>query len=292
MDILNQVSQKMQELLLQKANDFAKDLGFIQRERKLTGSLFTRILVFSWLSNPQASLEDFSQTAQSLSLSLTPQAIDSRFTPESMALLKTLLEEAMTSVLASQTSTFPLLARFNGVYLQDSSVLSLPKELASLFPGGANQHSSEIAGVKMSLRWNWSQGELTALELMPSKNSDQSAFAQEERLPKGSLKLADLGYFNLGQFKKSGEEGSYWLSRYHEGRMVLDEEGNEIDLLRVLKKEKNQSFEMKVKLGKEAKLEARMIVEKVPPEVLRKRRERLKKEAKKNNVPSISEAGS
>lgn len=291
MDIVTQVSQTMQEILLHKSDSLAEETCFIKRQRKLTGSLFTQILVFSWLTNPTASLEDFSQTAQSLSLSISPQSLDERFSQESADFLQALLKEAISAnIQANNVSLPPILARFNGVTIQDATTISLPKELACEFPGGANQHSSEIAGVKMSLRWNFNNGSLQNLELMPARTHDQKAF-EGEKLERGSLRLSDLGYFNLEDFEELEEEGLYWLSRLHAGRSIFTVEGEELDLVKFLKKEKKQQLEMEIKIGKKAQLKARLIVAEVPESVLRKRRNRLKQEAKKNNVQSTQEVG-
>lgn len=68
---------------------------------------------------------------------------------------------------------------------------------------------------------------------MPARSHAQKAFTFS-KLPKGSLRLSDLGYFNLGEFKKNGEEEKYWFSRLHLRRATFDEEGKALNLLQWL----------------------------------------------------------
>lgn len=60
MNILSQVTKGMQVILTSVADIVARHTGFIQRLRKLSGSGFVQTLVFGWLSNPQATLEELS----------------------------------------------------------------------------------------------------------------------------------------------------------------------------------------------------------------------------------------
>jgi hypothetical protein len=73
MDIISQVAKGMQEILTYAAEIISRHTSFIKRLRKLTGSGFVQTLVFGWLSNPQATLEELSQTAATLGMTITPQ---------------------------------------------------------------------------------------------------------------------------------------------------------------------------------------------------------------------------
>ena len=61
MDILSKVTDEMQEVLTQSADDKAIETGFVKRKRKVTGSNFIQTLVFGWLDNPDATLEELIQ---------------------------------------------------------------------------------------------------------------------------------------------------------------------------------------------------------------------------------------
>ena len=51
-----QLSQILQQLLIEDSNQIGRESGFIQRQRKLSGASFAQSLVFGWQANPKASL--------------------------------------------------------------------------------------------------------------------------------------------------------------------------------------------------------------------------------------------
>ena len=53
----------LHDLLHDTAEHLARDAGFCQRARKLTGPVFAQALVFTLLENPAATLDDFADTA-------------------------------------------------------------------------------------------------------------------------------------------------------------------------------------------------------------------------------------
>ncbi len=166
---------------------------FIKRQRKLTGSKFVQTLVFGWLANPQSTLGELSQTAATLGINITPQALEQRFTQQAAKMLKQVLDASIQQMIAADPQSIPLLERFNGIYIQDSSWVSLPSELAFLWQGcgGESDHQSSV---KIQLGWEILTGALHRLQLQNGKTPDQHF---ESILPKGSLRLSDLGYFSL-----------------------------------------------------------------------------------------------
>jgi len=61
----------------------AIETGFVTRKRKVPGSNFIQTLVFGWLDNPDATLEELAQTGVKVGLDISPQGLDKRFTKES-----------------------------------------------------------------------------------------------------------------------------------------------------------------------------------------------------------------
>jgi hypothetical protein len=97
---------------------------------QLDGPVFAQTCVFTWMHNPAAGYSQLRHTAASLGVNVTNQAIEQRFSSASARLGRALLEEAVGQLISSQTSAPELLRRFNGVYLQDGTVISLPACLA------------------------------------------------------------------------------------------------------------------------------------------------------------------
>ncbi|RKU23636.1 hypothetical protein C6500_01135, partial [Candidatus Poribacteria bacterium] len=99
MNTLSQVPDKMQQVLSTVADAAALNTGFVKRSRKLVGSRFVQILVFTWLENPDATYTELAQTAGALGTPITRQAIEQRFTPEAAETLKTILDAAASTVI-------------------------------------------------------------------------------------------------------------------------------------------------------------------------------------------------
>ena len=135
MNIIPQVASAMQTVLTTISDTIALATGFVKRRRKLTGCKFVQTLVFGWLANPQSTLDELSQTAATLSVSVTPQALEQRFTPEAAETLKQILDASIQEMISADSQAIPLLERFNGVYIQDSSWVSLPSELVEVWEG-------------------------------------------------------------------------------------------------------------------------------------------------------------
>ena len=80
------------------------------------------------------------------------------------------------------------------------------------------------------------------------------------------LRLADLGYFNLGAFEELGRGGAYYLSRYKVGTRLFYEDGSALDLAALL--QGCWEVDTPVLLGATYRLDARLMGVRVPREVV------------------------
>jgi len=110
----------MQTLLTDIADNAAQLSGFVQRRSKLTGAVFVQTLVFGWLANPQATLEELTKVAALRGVSITPQGLDQRFTEGAAHLMLEVLNSAVQTLVCTDPATVPLLDRFAGVYVHDT----------------------------------------------------------------------------------------------------------------------------------------------------------------------------
>ena len=85
-----QLADTLQTLFHTTAEQLAQDTGFIRRQRKLTGPSFAQGLVFTWLHNPHATLEDLAQAVAPDGGTLAAQSLDQRFTPQAAEFLRRL----------------------------------------------------------------------------------------------------------------------------------------------------------------------------------------------------------
>ena len=132
MDIISQVAEAMQNILTTVSDTAGRTCGFIKRKRKLTGAKFVQMLVFGWLASPEATYDELSQTAATIGVTLTPQAIEKRFTQQAADTLKTVLDASVEQVIAADPQAVAILLRFNGVLVDDSSWIVLPDALAAI----------------------------------------------------------------------------------------------------------------------------------------------------------------
>jgi hypothetical protein len=117
------------------ADALARSTGFIQRQRKWTGPTFAQALVFGWLAKPDASLDHLTQMAAHLGVTISPQALDERFTPQAADFLHQLLGAGVQEMIAAEPAAIPLLNRFTAVDLIDSSTIPRPEPLAATWAG-------------------------------------------------------------------------------------------------------------------------------------------------------------
>lgn len=223
MSILTQVTDKMQEVLNIKANEAAKNNGFIQRQRKFTGSAFVQTLVFGWLHNPDASWTHLAQTARVFDIDVSRQAIVKRMTPEAASTLKATLEAAATACITPLPQKLPLLSKFTGVYVQDSTWITLPDELNSVWKGTGCRTTDKKAAIKLQVRFDVLTGAFDHFHLTDGITTDKKAEQDFEPLPARSLRLADLGYFSLDAFENLTQTGVFWISRLKAGCKLFDE---------------------------------------------------------------------
>jgi hypothetical protein len=273
------LSGALQTVFTTAAQDAARDTRFIRRQRQLTGPVFVQTLTFGWLDNPAAALEDLALLAADLGCPLSPQALEQRFTPQAADFLARVLGEALEHVLGARPAAIPLLRRFHGVYLQDSTSLSLPAELAPWLPGCGG--SASAAAVKLQVRWELTGCALEGLRWQAGRAADTKAELSRDFLPPGALRITDLGYFDLEALQSYDSQGVYFLSRLPSRSVVYDEQGRKWRLSAFLAAQRSEALDVRVQVGAQARLPGRLLARRVPPEVAEKRRQRLYKQAQK-----------
>ena len=192
------VCAALHTVLNHTANAAARSTHFIQRQRHLTGASFVQALVFGFLAKPQPSLDFLAQVAASAGTPVTPQALEQRFTPQAAACLQAVLGAAAQQMIAADPVAIPLLNRFTGVFVLDSTVIILPDALQDEWRGngGSTSHGTSAA-LTIQVLWDLTTGSLKPIGLQSGRANDNASAAQDVVLPAGALRIADLGYFAL-----------------------------------------------------------------------------------------------
>lgn len=251
----------------------------------MSGSGFAQALIFSFMSKPNATRADVGQTAANAGMSLSTQGLDQRFNARAAYFLDSLLAEAMQQLVSSVPEAQSLLSRFTGVYVSDSTIVKLPDSLSTVFRG---HNGDSDAAAKVAVRWDLYSGALW-LWLSAGTVHDQRTAVVAQTLPAGALRLEDLGFYNLTKFAEDVAAGCYVFSRYKHGTLIFTEDGQPLDLVRLLARHGQQALDMPILLGA-GKLPCRLIALPISPEQLRKRRKRLREIARKRQQPVSPQA--
>jgi hypothetical protein len=94
------------------------------------------------------------------------------------------------------------------------------------------------------------------------------------------LYLADLGYFDLGRLAAIARQGLHFISRIQVGTAVFDASGRPPEVWGWLGRHDGVTADRPVQLGSRERLPCRLVALRCPPEVVGKRRRRLRREAR------------
>ncbi len=274
MSSISQVAEAMQRVLRTRAKQLERATKFVQRSTaQLDGPAFAQTTVFGWMDNPEASYPQLQHVAASLEVAVSAQAIEQRFGRESAALLRELVQEAVGEVLSSEARAPELLSRFNGVYVQDGTLISLPAALKEEWPGwGGSRPEAGQSSLRVQVRLDLAQGGMQGPWLQAGRDAERSGEAYEVPLPTGCLYNVDAGYFTLAEMRAHGKAGRDWLTSAKAGMLLVDQRGQCWDLVSFLRAQSGDEVDVELFLGKRERLPARLIAKRVSPQQTQQRR--------------------
>jgi len=274
MSSIAQVSEIMQTILTSRAKALERETGFVERSSAhLDGPRFSQTTVLTWMQTPDASYSQLRHTAASLGVQVSNQAIEQRFGPGSVHLMRALLEEAVGQVISSEAKAPEVLARFNGVYVQDGTIISLPPELKAEWRGcGGSTPEAGQSSLRVQVRLDLAQGGMQGPWLQEGRAAERSGEAHEAPLPEGCLYNVDGGYFTLAEMRAHGQAGCYWLTAAKAGTLLIDERGQCWDLVSFLQAQSGDEVDVQLYLGKRERLAVRLIAKRVSAQQAKQRR--------------------
>lgn len=280
---ITQVADAMQTVLDQVPEGQARPTGFLKRKRNLSAAVFVKTLVFGVLARPDASLDELTRIAALLGVTITPQSLDERFTPEAAELSRRVLQASIQAMITADPVPLAILERFTEVVLLDSSTISLPEALRWQFAGcGTSNPEAGNAALKLTVAWDLKAGRLRGPILDAGRVNDKAAKLATEALPAGALRIADLGYFKLANLKQMDRDRVKFLSRFQAGTIVHDAQGREWSRLSEFLDDQGPRVDQQIRLGKRERLPCRLLAARVPDEVAEQRVRRLREEATKD----------
>jgi hypothetical protein len=269
MPIIEQVAAAMQDILITIAQRLARETQFVQRVSKLDGATFVQTLVFTYLADPEATLDALTQTAAALEVDITPAGLTQCFTPAAATFLQRVLAVAVQRVLAADPLAIPILEQFAGVYIEDSTIVVLGAALRDLWRGCGSASEQGDAALKITLRLDLASGLLAGFSLHDGRRHDSAAAHPVTSLPADSLYLADLGFFSLERLQQIAAQDAFFLSRVRAQTTVFTADGVRWDDLAALLATHDHSalIDLPIRVGVRQRLRARLIAVRVPQEV-------------------------
>lgn len=283
MKMLAKVGAALQQLLGPVAEKVAETTGVIQRRREFSPMSLAMTFVLGYLWKPKASVGDLSKMAVQVGAHVTPQAVDQRRTPKLVAFLEQIFRESLKIRVASTNSLAPLLERFTSVTIIDSTSITLPDSQKEEFKGCGGSYSACQAAVKLQTELDLRSGALSHIEVEQGKSPDGATCRQHVSRGSGSLRITDLGYFNVPVFAEMMAAKEHFLSRLQFGTGVLLSDGTPVELLRWLEQQKDPFIDRPILLGLKDRLRCRLIAWRVPPEQAARRRQKLRADMKRKN---------
>src|SRR5438067_5904126 len=286
MNSVPQCAETIQRIIDEEAEQLAREVGFIQRLRVLSGADFVQSLILGWLQEPETTLDGLTQVLERREVSISASGLSQRFTPEAASLLQRVLERLSAEQMEVEPVNIALLKSFSAVILEDSSTITLPAKLAEVWRGCGGSTGTSEAAIKLFVRWDVLRGELQGPGLEQGRRNDKRGPLPLSDLPDGCLYVADLGFFGVQRLSSiaHGEPGHqgvkrYFVSRYQAKTALQTRSGHRIQLRGILPQQEGQVVEVGALLGRAGRLPVCLIMLKVPKEVADERRARIREAA-------------
>lgn len=278
MKIIAKVGNALQQVFGGIAELAGAASGVIRRKRKFNALSLAKTFVLGFLQNPNASDEELAQMAVQCGADVTPQAIDQRHTLALVKFLEQLFRGAAKIAVGADQALAPILERFTSVTVLDSSTITLPEEMKEQFRGCGGSYGSGAAAMKLQTELDLRSGALLHVEIEPGRSPDGASSRQDARRGKGSLRITDLGYFNVAVFAVMASMGEYFLSRLQFGTAVGLPDAPAVELLSWLAEQGKGFVDRQIWLAKGHGLPCRLIAWRLPPEQANRRRQKLRQE--------------
>lgn len=268
-------------LILPDLDALARETRFVIREsNKMDGSTFLQTLsgaVASGLASHNQIAMGLSQRTGEV---ISSQAVHRRFSEASTAFLTAVMNRLFGQRFSSEFSDGNL-AMIRRILVEDSSVQTMPKANADLFPAHGNRHGT-TAGVKIDFAYDLLSGEVVSHTLEAATEQDKTIGKEfVSMVREGDLVLRDMGYFSLAEFVEIERRGAYWLTRVPLTLGLRSDTGESLE--RLLQGHCGNVIDIPVKAG-EAGMSCRLVAIRAAGTVACKRRKQRRKEAKAKGV--------
>ena len=276
-----------------RVESIARETKFVQRQSKLTGHIFLVTYTFAMSTYANPTLEQLSalldQVLKTYHQDISRVGLHQRINEYAVTFFEAMLSQAIRITLPS-SHNLESLPQFAEVIIVDSTSFQIPDTLAHLFAGSGGNASD--AAIKIRFGYDLKSGRFFYRIQDGNTPDNTTGNGVVEDVSKGSLRISDLGFFNIQAFADLQEKGAYYLSRLKSGVGLYHqrEDGTfaPLDLVAFVREMPTAHVELEVflKHGGDV-LKTRLVIEQVP-EAIRTLRLRRMNEANRKKGRTTS----
>lgn len=282
-DIKKQIKEISNIFNSTQIEEIAKLTCFVQRESKLTGTIFLSIFTLGMNLYQKPSLNQLLGLLKIVvpELEISREGFQQRINEYAVNFFEFMLAQAIN--ISVKEFDLRLLLNFKRVLILDSTIIELPKELSEAFKGFGG--SASDSALKIQFCFDLKSGKFFYFfqDAICPDNKYENSFV--EKIEPNDLIIKDLGYFNPQAFIALSEKRAFFLSRWKSNNEIyFKSENNELKQLDMEKflSRINQTTEIEIYIKKDSYTsKARLVIEKVPEEVKSSRLRKLEKNSKK-----------
>ena len=292
---IDTLDERLKQVFSRIATEVAFESGLIRRQRILTGQGYARGLVFGWLAQPDASYSQLQEMLALQGCEMTAQAVEQRLGQEqSVTFFERLLSASLSHCLCAQPVETSVFEQFEGVYLQDGTLISLPKELKERYKGfGGRTQESGLSAMRIQVRLNLANGAMQGPWLQEAVECEREGAGslQQQPLPANALYVVDSHYPTLKVMQEMSQAGQWFLT-HMKADMQVFEQGVQYSLPQFLHKYDAQSIiDQQIEIGasKQTRQKVRLLAFRVSEPRAQQRREQVNQNTKKRRKGSRGE---
>jgi hypothetical protein len=280
---ITQTTSTLQTYFGPTANQVARQVGLVKRERTLTGSVLLSMLVAGFLSQTQASYRSLAEFAFDLGVTVTRQAICERLSPLAVEFMQQMLWHSLQLLRSFHAVPSAVLNQFKGVYLVDSTQFELPATWHQVYQATNDKPEQAKAALKLQVVYNLSEQRLAGVEGLSAREPDQNWQGYLAYVKKASLLIFDLGYVGVEKLAALVKAEIYFLCRFNPQTSLYEaDSGPKINLLEWLQSLTAEVNARPVQVGrvKRQRFSARLVAYRLPEAVVQHRRDQALSRAK------------
>lgn len=255
----------------------AKSTSFIRRKTQGVSALGIIIALIKCVSKGDGSFNNIAIALSSLvNKPLTKSAVYKRINEKCVEYLQKVIE-AMLEIKFTPPKALLTKLGCTSIIMEDSSFVPMGQLNAGNFPAHGNG-KVKTAGCKVDLAFDLLSNTVIHQEFTHGTHQDKDLGKRLlDKLKKGDLVLRDMGYFDLGSFKRIAEIGAFWVTRLPANVNVRFENGEKLE--KRLRSRKSDVIDETVFVGEEG-MEMRLVAVRAEGKVASERRRTRRKKAK------------